>query len=256
MNRDDAASEQATDARLAAAERPDPETALLQASPRKGFVYEEAMHPLLEAIAARFGDEYVDTSKTPGLIPNCKKGDGVLIITDWPGIPAGGARVVFEMSDSRAGTRRWNPYLEESERNRGAHAAIALVRHRSQIPRGKDTRAYGTRRIVIAFDPEVDDPDDVLSTVITLVRSRALFEAMKSGTASSDTASENLTDAQRILEDLPEIRMIAARARTLNDQVVNRIDSVHSRLGRSLIKVVDALEQTSPPNPAEGEGPA
>lgn len=227
----------------------------MHGSPQKGFLYEDAMHPILEAIAAGFGDEYEDTSKRPGFVPKCMKGDGVLIVTDLPGLPPGGARVVFEMSDSDTSTRRWNPYLEESERNREAHTSVGLVRYREQVPRGKDTRVYGSRRIVVAFNPETDDPGDLLSTVIILARNRAILDAVRRGVGSPLDASENLADAQRLVEVFPEIEMLVAKIRALADQAENRIASIHLRLDRSLIKAADALEDKSNQQPTKSEGP-
>jgi len=80
MNQDAPQPEKGSaDAQAASTQHMDSAEALLQRSPRKGFVYENAMHPILEAIAAGFGDEYIDTSKTPGLVPQCMKGDSLLM---------------------------------------------------------------------------------------------------------------------------------------------------------------------------------
>jgi hypothetical protein len=78
-------------------------------------------------------------------VARSKKGDGVLTVN------GGAARLVLEMSDS---TRTvWNDYLDEAERNREASASLGLVPSPAQNG-GHSIRCLGSRRIVMAFDPE------------------------------------------------------------------------------------------------------
>ncbi|MGB8385582.1 MAG: hypothetical protein WCG47_30815, partial [Dermatophilaceae bacterium] len=72
-------------------------------TPLKGASYAGQVHRILDQLTAEMGDEYADTGNFAGSISRCKKGDGVLTLT------GGQARVVLEMSDSRAalGTPTW-----------------------------------------------------------------------------------------------------------------------------------------------------
>jgi len=94
------------------------------------------------------------------MVARSKKGDGVL------SIDGGSARVVLEMTDSKR--TQWNDYLDEAERNRGATASLGLVRDSAQN-NGNTLRSVGARRIILAFDPGIDDPD-LLRTVVQLAQ--------------------------------------------------------------------------------------
>ena len=79
------------------------------------------------------------------------------------------------MTDSsRAG---WGEYFDEAERNRGAAAALGVVRTTEQNS-GQSIRVLGQRRVVIAFDPDRDDPE-LLRTVLMLLRTVAITAAGK-----------------------------------------------------------------------------
>lgn len=115
-------------------------SSLASVTPIKGATFEDQIHDLMRDIAAGVADEYEDTTSTVGLVSRSKKGDGLLRIA----------------SDSaRSG---WTDYFDEAERNRGAVAGIGVVRSIGQNA-GKTVRALGPRRIVIAFDPDRDDPE-------------------------------------------------------------------------------------------------
>ena len=85
-----------------------------------------------------------------GLRTRSKKGDGLLSVA------GGDVRVVLEMTDSsRSG---WSSYLQAAEDNRAALASLGLVRSPDQLS-GHSVITLGARRIVLAFDPETDDPE-------------------------------------------------------------------------------------------------
>jgi hypothetical protein len=87
-------------------------TSLAKVTPIKGTSLEAQVHVLLYGIAAGLGDEYQDTTNTVGLLPRCKKGDGVLTVN------AHDVRLLIEVTDSPR--TNWNEYFDEAERNRDA----------------------------------------------------------------------------------------------------------------------------------------
>lgn len=134
-------------------------------------------------IASGLGDEYDDTSAMIGQLPRCKKGDGVLTVN------AGAARVVLEMTDSvRTG---WTGYLDEAKRNRDAVASLGLVRTGDRNG-GQTIRLIGAQRVVMAFDPESDDPD-LLRTVVMLLRTVAITTSARKGSHQVATAEEKIS---------------------------------------------------------------
>jgi hypothetical protein len=207
--------------------------ALASVTPLKGATYEDKVNALLEGIAAGLGDELTVSRNTVGVIARCKKGDAVL------GVMGGPVRLVVEMSNS--GAREWGPYLDEAERNRQAVASLGLVPTASQ--NGQETvRVLGPRRLVMAFDPDSDDPA-LLRTVVQLVRVAALAAAARHDDGSAQLAAERVAQALDELPRLERIRKAASSIRKGAEQIDGDADRVASQLGRLLAQAQHALER-------------
>ena len=177
----------------------DAASAVLRVTPLKGAGFADAAHQILRTLAAGLGDEYIDCSAEAGLLPRCKKGDGVLAVA------AGDVRVVVEMTDStRAG---WSDYLDEAERNRGARGGLGLVRSPTQLG-GSRLLTLGPRRIVLAFDPDRDDPD-LLRAVLHLLRLSAQAAARQSDDGELEVVADKISAALDALARIGAIRTAA-----------------------------------------------
>lgn len=172
---------------------------LRRQTPVKGGDYENEIGVVLRDIAAGLGDEYVDTSSKVGAISGNKKGDGVL---EFSGLDA---RIVIEAKDTavRVG---WRDYLDEAERNRGAAASLGLAKSAAALD-GHTFLVLGPRRLVMVFDPEIDDPA-LLRTVIQVLRMSAIA-AGRQDSAGVVEAGEKLTDALAALGRFSEVRKAA-----------------------------------------------
>lgn len=168
-------------------------------TPLKGATYADGVHATLETIASGLGDEYTDTGTVVGRLSRSKKDDGLLTIDD------GSARLVLEMTDSSRS--HWNGYLDEAERNRDAAASLGLVRDPAQNA-GQSIRVLGSRRIVMVFDPKVDDPN-LLRTVAMLLRTAALATSSRQGADEIATAEEKVTEAIGLLAKIDDIQKAA-----------------------------------------------
>lgn len=213
------------------------------ASTLKGLPYQEAVHTVIKGQAAILGDDYEDTSAHTGRISGSKKGDGLLTVLDQTGAPDGVARVVMEMTNSVA-RRDWVKYFDECERNRGAAASIGIVCTPDQVPGGGLVRLFGARRVVVAFDPEQDDPA-LLRSVILLLRSQACLAVARSSGAQARTAEEKLAEAAELLEKLPDLQRIATTTRSNADKIVNGLGSLHTTLARLLADAMTALREAT-----------
>lgn len=213
------------------------------ASALKGLPYQEAVHTVIRAQAATLGDDYEDTSSRCGRISGNKKGDGLLTVLDQAGAPDGVARVVVEMTNSVA-RRDWVKYFDECERNRGAVASIGIVCTPEQVPDGGLLRLFGTRRVVVAFDPDVDDPA-LLRSVILLLRSQACLAVARSSGAQARTAEEKLAEATALLEKLLDLQRIGTTTRSNADKIVNGLGSLHTTLARLLAEAMTALREAT-----------
>lgn len=206
---------------------------LSKITPIKGDTYENQVNVVLSAVAAGLGDEYSDTRAAVGHLPRSKKGDGLLTVD------GGAARVVMEMTDSaRAG---WAEYLDEAERNRRAGAALGFVRTPEQNG-GQSIRVLGQRRIVLAFDPNIDDPD-LVRTVVMLLRTAALTAATRRGAEQLSTAEEKITEAVAQLDRIDDIKKAAGSIHKNADKIENGCTAVTSGINRLLAEALAALAE-------------
>ncbi|MFH5207410.1 Fis family transcriptional regulator [Antrihabitans spumae] len=205
---------------------------LAKVTPIKGDAYAAQLHTTLAAIAAGLGDEYTDTSTSVGAVSRSKKGDGLL------SADGGAARVVVEMTDSaRAG---WAEYLDEAERNRLAGAALGLVRTMEQNG-GQSIRTLGPRRIVLAFDPEVNDPG-LLRTVLMLLRASALTANARTGARQIATAEEKITEAVAHLAKIDDVQKAAGAIQKSATKIESSCTAIHSGIHRLLSAALTALD--------------
>jgi hypothetical protein len=221
-------------------------TSLAKITPIKGDSFENAVNAVLCEIAAGLGDEYVDTRATVGNVPRSKKGDGVLQVDD------GTTRVVLEMTDStRTG---WIEYLDEAERNRLAGAALGVVRSAEQNG-GQSIRVFGARRIVMAFDPESDDPA-LLRTVVMLMRTAALTALSRRGVAQMATAEEKITEAVTQLQRLDEVKKTAGAIQKSALKIETVCTGISSSIERLLNAALVALNEARTDTTDEGASDA
>lgn len=210
----------------------------------KGISFEDAVHLHLEEVAKSFGDAYTDTSATTGRVKSSKKGDGVLTILDVPGSPDGTARVVVEMHNGDTGGRQWSPYLDEAMRNRDASASLGVVRTRSQVPGGDPIRVWGNRKILVAFDPDTDEPT-LLRTVLLLLRAQAFLAVSRSGTEQVRVAEEQLAVAAGQLEQFAELQRLATTVKTNADRMGPKLDRLHEVMARTINTAITALHEAN-----------
>lgn len=211
-------------------------------TPLKGDTYAGPVHRVLESIAAGLGDDYADTSATAGAISQCKKGDGLLTVE------GGEVRVVIEMSDSVRGTG-WGPYLAEAERNRGALASIGLVRSAEQL-NGNSMITLGARRIVLAYDPEVDSPD-LLRTVVQLSRLAAVATARSNNSGEIHAAQEKIDEALVTLGKIDAIDRLASQISKGAIKISGESGGLRTELTRLLKQAAAALAGAK----TEGDAP-
>lgn len=210
----------------------DTATKLASVTPLKGGTYENRVNMVMNALAAGLGDEYRETGSTVGLIPRCRKGDGLLTIT------GGDTRIVVEMHDAKEG-RDWNAYLDEAERNRDAVASIGVVPSPARNG-GQTVRVLGPRRVVLAFDPECDDVS-LLRTVIHLVRTTAIAAASRRDVEGLETAEECLHKARTEVDRINLIRTASGSIRKNADRIERECNTIQTGVERQLGLALDAL---------------
>ena len=152
-------------------------------TPIKGDSYAAQVHTLMFGIAGGLGDEYNDTRYVVGPPAPCKKGDGLLTVG------AGSARVRLEMTDSaRTG---WGDYLDEAE-TQPRRRRLPRPRPRRRPERRPDHPGPRARRVVMAFDPENDDPRPAAHRCDAPAH-RGRHRAARTGATEIATAEEKIT---------------------------------------------------------------
>lgn len=210
--------------------------AITRRSPEKGVEFEDAMTSSLLEIAAGLGDEYSDTRNKVGVVSRCQKGDGVL------SVEGGTARVMVEMTDS-AKDRDWHAYFDVAERNREAHASLGIVPTAEQNG-AQSIRVLGARRIVLAFDPVVDDPA-LLRTVIMLLRAAGLAASSRRGAEELATAEEKITEAAAQLEKLDDVKKNASSIHKNATKIESACTTINASIQRLLADALAALAEAS-----------
>ncbi len=208
----------------------DAATATAKLTTLKGGAFEQQVHALMEDIAVGLGDEYAPTGARPGVVPRSKKGDGVLSVD-------GGVNLVVEVTDSKRTS--WNEYLDEAERNRAALASLGLVRSPEQLG-GHTMRAFGARRVAMAFDPDTDDAA-LLRTVVQMLRLGAIAANARQDTAEIATAREKLTEAIDLLGRIDEVKRLSGLVSSNAVKIDNEADGLRTGLDRLLGQAVTAL---------------
>ncbi len=210
-------------------------TTLAKVTPIKGGSFEDQIHTIMLGIAGGLGDEYADTTRIVGHLPRCKKGDGLLTVD------GGSTRVVLEMTDSaRVG---WGDYFDEAERNRTAAACLGLVRTSSQ--NGDQTiRVLGARRVVMAFDPEQDDPE-LLRTVVMLLRTVAIAASARTGATEIATAEEKITEALAQLAKIDGVKKLAGSIQQSALKIDSECTGLNAAIRRLLDQALGALAGTA-----------
>lgn len=207
-------------------------------TPIKGATYELNAGVVVAELARGFGDEYLATGSTVGRITGCLKGDGVLTVGNSQ------AKVVIEAHNSDGGAKRkarraWGDYLDEAERNRGAAASLGLV-PTSEQNGGHQIRVLGGRRIVLAFDPESDDPA-LLHTVLCLLRAAAVASHRHDDGGEVSDARERIAEALEALTRLDGIRSVAGQISTNGKKLRDEAEALHIALNRLLLQAQTAL---------------
>lgn len=197
----------------------------------KGFDYEDQVVSAFTEIAAGLGDDFVATGDKAGRLPRNKKGDGVLTVGD------SAARIVIEAHDGSS--KEWGSYLAEAERNRGAVASIGCVKYAADNG-GHAVRVIGQRRVIIAYDPDVDDIE-LLRTVTLLMRTVALTTSGRFGTEEVATASEAVKEALASLAELDDAKRSANAINGHVTKIEQSITKVTASVQRDLNAALNAL---------------
>ena len=133
-------------------------------SPRHGLDTETTTLAALEQIAHTAGDQLEATGTTPGVLPRCLKGDGVITLAPPPGRGGAAPRPHGSSSRSRTANAPSPPAAGRHYSRRPARTAKPSPRSASsrpppRCPANADCTPSTPPTYLLAYDPDTDEPD-------------------------------------------------------------------------------------------------
>ena len=195
-----------------------------------GLDYEEVVTQVLQRIAAAAGDECEATGSTPGRLPRNKKGDAVIDVKMGARVQS---RLVMEAKNKKLTKANWEEERDGSKDNRAAAGFIGLCKHIEDMPTGNRILILDPTSIVLAFDPEVDDLQQ-LYLIYHLIRLNCLSGAGQIDELNIAEINQNLEDAMRSLSSFDTIRKHATSIRNAADKITGEADEMGDSIRRNL----------------------
>jgi hypothetical protein len=185
------------------------------------------------------GDDCEQTGKKTGLIPRQKWGDAVSELKIGSEVHA---RIAMEAKNSQLTKAAWEKECERSKANRGAKGFIGLCKHLDDMPNANRILMLEDQSVVLAFDPEIDNPD-LLRLTYQFVKMNTLSGAGVINEMNIAEVNRNLEDAIRDLEKFNSIttkaRSISRFATEIEDEAnsLKKFISGHLNSARSAMKI-------------------
>ncbi|MGN6132836.1 MAG: hypothetical protein ACTHOK_21105 [Nocardioidaceae bacterium] len=216
-------------------------------SPRHGLDTETTTLAAVEQIAHTAGDQLEATGTTPGILPRCLKGDGVITLTPPPGRAGSpSARIVVEVKDRDRpqSPTSWKTLLDEARQNRQAVAALGIVKTTAQMPGQRRLHALDADNYLLAYDPDTDGPD-LLVAVYHLLRAQAWHTTLTEGSSRHDVDLPRLKSTVTALADaltgFDALTRHTHAARRSLDQLDKTTTSLRADLHTRVQATLDAL---------------
>lgn len=211
------------------------------ASPAKGRPFEERVAAMMDEVAAGLGGTYTRVSDTAGVMPGCKKGDGVLDIPAADG--SAGVRAVIEASSGA--NRNWNTYLADAERNREAQCSVGVVPDAHLVPGRSQLTALGSSRIVLALQ-ESDDLGLLRAACLLLILRAQRDAALQRAGSDLGAVDARLAEAQDLLNHMTAVRKIAEDVKAGAGKMATKLEALQESMTRSLMQARAALGKATP----------
>jgi hypothetical protein len=195
-----------------------------------GLAYEDAAFQVLQRIAAAAGDECESTGALPGRLPRNKKGDAVVDLKVGSNVLS---RIVMEAKNKKMTKANWEEECAGSKDNRGSAGFIGLCKHFDHMPTGSRMLILDSTSIVLAYDPEIDDPQQ-LFLIYHLIRLNCLSATGQIDEINIAEINQNLDEAVRALKGFDSIKKHAVGIRNAANKIVSESDEMADAISRNL----------------------
>ena len=176
---------------------------LIMNSTKKGLPFEDSVFEVLAQIATASADEAIKTGQTSGLIKNCKKGD-VTVSVNKLASRGHNVNVVFEAKSMAMSRDEWRKELNLAMTNRAAEISVAVVQTVDQMPNKSRTSIQDNQQLMVAFDPEFDDPA-VLACIYNVAKAYAVSRSLEGTQVNFKVIQEAVQQLQFSISDLESI---------------------------------------------------
>lgn len=176
---------------------------IIMNSTKKGLPFEDSIFEVLSQIATASADEAIKTGQTSGLIKNCKKGDVTVSVNKLTS-RGHNVNIVFEAKSTAMSRDDWRKELNLAMTNRAAEISVAVVQTVDQMPNKSRTSIQDNQQLMVAFDPEFDDPA-VLACIYNVAKAYAVSRSLEGSQVNFKVIQEAVQQLQFSISDLESI---------------------------------------------------
>jgi hypothetical protein len=196
----------------------------------KGFAYEEVAVRSVQIVAGLAGDDCEHTGNVTGRVPRSKMGDGVVDVKVGAKVYS---RIVVEAKNKALTKSEWEKEAAGSKENRAATGFLGMCKNIDDMPNGSRVLILDEQSIVIAFDPEVDDPN-LLGLVYQMVRMATLSSTGQLDEVNVAEVKRAIDDAIKSLEKFDNITKSAAAVKNSADSIVKEANAIRTAISTNL----------------------
>ncbi len=208
-----------------------------------GLDYEAVVVGLVQQIAAVSGDDCEATGAVTGAVPRSKKGDAVADLKNGAQVRA---RLVIEAKNSALPISQWREEVKGAKENRRADSFLGLCKHLDDMPNGHRLLVLNPHEIVLAFDPDLDDPG-LLQLTYNLVKVQALAGSGSLSEVSVPEVRQALTDTVALINKMDSVAKAASQIVNAGTAMRNQIYEIRDTALAHLARAQRALEGETRP---------
>ncbi len=213
------------------------------ASTTHGHDFQQAGFEILQDLATRADDIAEDAGSTTGLIPRSKVGDAV--ITLGADNAAAGARIAVEFKEDSSYTLKATlEEIDTARKNRDAGVGL-FVHSRRTAPAGLETLARHGNDIIVVWDSEDESSDAYLKAAFMAAKAMAVRARLENAERAADfqAVDKSLTEIQRQVKYLDEIRTWSGTIKNNAEKVIDRVERMQKALDVELENLGQQVEQ-------------
>ena len=212
---------------------------------QKGGDYEDVAADLIQEIASLAGDDCEKTGNVAGQDGrNNKKGDAVVDVKFGHKFVT---RLVMEAKNGKSlkTAKDWEVEAAGARRNRGAFGFIGLCKNIDDMPNGSRVLFIDPRTMVIAYDPEIGDPKEVVFLAYHIIRANSLGLVDDSDDVDFESLNHELETALSELKKFDALKREVTSIRNGADKVQVIADGLRSGIAAHLVAAQDLIRSSS-----------